>query len=147
MSSWFARGLERREFMAWAAAAGASVALLGCGGEGAAGTVVAAGGKVTLSFSQFPDLSTPGGGVVVQVQGGNPVLVVRQDTTTAVAMSAVCTHQGCTVNFDQGTKGASCPCHGSQYDAAGQVVHGPATRSLAALPAVVDGAGITVTVG
>jgi cytochrome b6-f complex iron-sulfur subunit len=45
------------------------------------------------------------------------------------AISAVCTHLGCTVR--QGGPGFSCPCHGSQYDANGRVVHGPAPRSLA----------------
>lgn len=44
------------------------------------------------------------------------------------AVSAVCTHLGCTVNNT--TDGFHCPCHGSVFDASGTVVHGPAPRPL-----------------
>ncbi len=44
------------------------------------------------------------------------------------AVSAVCTHLGCTVNL-AGT-GFHCPCHGSVFDHAGAVVSGPAPSSL-----------------
>lgn len=44
------------------------------------------------------------------------------------AISAICTHLGCTVR--RGGPGFMCPCHGSQYDRNGHVVHGPAPRSL-----------------
>lgn len=45
------------------------------------------------------------------------------------AISSVCTHLGCNVNHVAGG-GFACPCHGSRYDANGQVVHGPAPRPL-----------------
>lgn len=45
------------------------------------------------------------------------------------AISAICTHLGCTVR--KGGPGFTCPCHGSQYDQNGQVVHGPAPQALA----------------
>jgi len=44
------------------------------------------------------------------------------------AISSVCTHLGC--NVRKGGPGFVCPCHGSQYDENGHVVHGPAPRSL-----------------
>ncbi len=46
------------------------------------------------------------------------------------AMSAVCTHLGCTVNRSDDGNGFQCPCHGSRFDADGQVVAGPAPRAL-----------------
>jgi cytochrome b6-f complex iron-sulfur subunit len=45
------------------------------------------------------------------------------------AISAICTHLGCTVR--QGGPGFACPCHGSEYDKNGNVVQGPAPKSLA----------------
>jgi cytochrome b6-f complex iron-sulfur subunit len=47
------------------------------------------------------------------------------------AMSLICTHLGCTV--EQKTDGFDCPCHGSRYDANGNVLKGPAAKSLRAL--------------
>ncbi len=138
-------GIERRDFMLTLAAIGASAALIRCGdSSNTNGTVSVVGGKVTLPLSQFPALASPGGGVVVEVQGGNPLVVLRKDATTVVALTAVCTHQGCTVNY--AGSGISCPCHGSRYDLTGQVTQGPATQALRSYPAVVDGSAVTVTV-
>ncbi len=53
------------------------------------------------------------------------------------AISAVCTHLGCAVNWDQSEQAFVCPCHGSRYDALGQVTGGPASRNLALVTAVV----------
>ena len=47
------------------------------------------------------------------------------------ALSLVCTHLGCTVG--QKDTGFTCPCHGSQYDANGNVLRGPAQKPLRAL--------------
>lgn len=47
------------------------------------------------------------------------------------ALSAVCTHLGCTVNQDPRAPGRyRCPCHGSSFDEEGQVTAGPAPRPL-----------------
>jgi cytochrome b6-f complex iron-sulfur subunit len=45
------------------------------------------------------------------------------------AVSAVCTHLGCTVNL--AGKGFHCPCHGSVFNPNGAVVSGPAPSPLA----------------
>ena len=47
------------------------------------------------------------------------------------ALSLTCTHLGCTV--EQDGEGYHCPCHGSHFNADGQVEHGPATEALKAL--------------
>ena len=44
------------------------------------------------------------------------------------ALSLVCTHLGCTV--EQKAGGFACPCHGSRYDANGNVLQGPAQKPL-----------------
>ena len=45
------------------------------------------------------------------------------------AVSAVCTHLGCTVRHVEGA-GFVCPCHGSRFDVRGRVLDGPAPRPL-----------------
>lgn len=46
-------------------------------------------------------------------------------------MTQICTHLGCVPLGQQGEyDGWFCPCHGSQYDAAGRVRHGPAPQNM-----------------
>ncbi len=44
------------------------------------------------------------------------------------AMSLVCTHLGCIVG--ESREGFLCPCHGSRFGPAGEVLGGPAPRAL-----------------
>ena len=44
----------------------------------------------------------------------------------------ICTHLGCIPLADQGPyDGYFCPCHGSVYDTAGRIRHGPAPENMA----------------
>ncbi|MEL6135949.1 MAG: Rieske 2Fe-2S domain-containing protein [Cyanobacteria bacterium J06626_23] len=52
-------------------------------------------------------------------------------------ISAVCTHLGCTVNWNPETQSFACPCHGSRFDALGAVIEGPAPRALELITVVV----------
>lgn len=45
------------------------------------------------------------------------------------AISAICTHLGCTVK--ETSWGFQCPCHGSRFDRNGRVIRGPAPKPLA----------------
>ena len=55
------------------------------------------------------------------------IIVVRKDRKI-YAMSAICTHQSC-ILATRDMK-LCCPCHGSRFDLAGNVIHGPARESL-----------------
>jgi cytochrome b6-f complex iron-sulfur subunit len=46
------------------------------------------------------------------------------------AVSAICTHLGCTVNLGPDGNSFACPCHGSHFNTQGQVTSGPAPRPL-----------------
>lgn len=61
-----------------------------------------------------------------------------------IAYSKVCTHAGCPVAlYRRGPQQLMCPCHQSTFDVVhgGEVVFGPAARSLPQLPIVIDADG------
>ncbi len=80
--------------------------------------------------------------------GDRPLAVTRVTESMVVAVSRVCTHQGCTVLLP-GAAGTTldCPCHGSRFTTSGGVVNGPATRSLQTYPARIQGDQVVVTLG
>ena len=56
------------------------------------------------------------------------------------ALSRICTHEGCSVNFDLAQNKLICPCHGSTYEAPdGNVISGPTQRNLKKINVKVDG--------
>ena len=47
-----------------------------------------------------------------------------------LAISAVCTHLHCIVNWNQVLKRFECPCHGAKFNLMGEVLEGPPPRPL-----------------
>jgi glycine/D-amino acid oxidase-like deaminating enzyme/nitrite reductase/ring-hydroxylating ferredoxin subunit len=76
------------------------------------------------------DSLLPGQAAVVRAEG-RPIAAYRDDAGRLHAVSARCTHLGCTVAFNEAEKTWDCPCHGSRFDVNGRVLHGPAVRDLA----------------
>jgi nitrite reductase/ring-hydroxylating ferredoxin subunit len=75
-----------------------------------------------------------------------PIAVTRVSETVVLAVSRVCTHQGCTVNLPTATGGTlDCPCHGSRFQTNGQVVSGPANRALSSFPTRIEGGQVVIT--
>lgn len=55
---------------------------------------------------------------------------VYNQNGTLTAFSNICTHKGCSVPYVAADGKFECPCHGSQYDKTGEVIHGPAPKRL-----------------
>ena len=90
------------------------------------GTV--SGGAVNVTVDAASPLANVGGAALVQSSSGN-FLVSRTAQDAFTALTAVCTHEQCTVTGFQNSRYV-CPCHGSQYSTTGAVLQGPASRSL-----------------
>lgn len=71
----------------------------------------------------------PGEGQVVEIDG-NRVAAYRDDEGKLTKKSAVCTHLGCLVHWNEAEKTWDCPCHGSRFKPTGEVIGGPAEKPL-----------------
>ena len=62
--------------------------------------------------------------------GDGRTAAYRDDDGELHAVSARCTHLGCTVRFNDAERSWDCPCHGSRFDLTGKVLEGPAVHDL-----------------
>jgi thiosulfate dehydrogenase [quinone] large subunit len=78
---------------------------------------------------------------------GDPGVLLKLADGSIVAFDAVCTHAGCTVEYDRSYGLLVCPCHGAAFDPThdGQVVAGPTNQPLAPIPIHVDTASGRIT--
>ncbi len=65
------------------------------------------------------------GGRLIVTYAGKPVLVRQGADGQVEALSLVCTHLGCTVEWDEENQGFRCPCHEGKFDAEGRAIAGP----------------------
>ena len=79
--------------------------------------------------AQSADHLGPGDGGIVDVDGMK-VAAHRSADGTLHAVSAICTHLGCTVSWNPAEATWDCPCHGSRFSCEGAVINGPAVEDL-----------------
>ncbi|MCA1729287.1 MAG: Rieske (2Fe-2S) protein [Actinobacteria bacterium] len=78
---------------------------------------------------------------------GQSAVLVHLQSGEYVAYSAVCTHQGCLVNYQPQSQKLSCPCHGSVFDPAREaaVETGPARAPLPKINTAVQNGEVVLT--
>lgn len=89
------------------------------------------------------DLQSQGSLAFTSPSNGDPAVAVALPGGRVVAFDAVCTHAGCTVQYDAGQRLLACPCHGAEFDPSNgaAVVAGPAPTPLASIPLQVGSDG------
>ncbi len=141
--------MNRRDLIQRIALGGAVVVLMPSIVESCSKSSTGDNGKLTpdgsaidldITLPAYSALATAGGYVVVQ-----NIIVINVDNSKFVALSSVCTHQGCTVGFDAPSGDIKCPCHGSVYATSGSVITGPAPSALRAYTAAKSGNIISVS--
>lgn len=71
-----------------------------------------------------------GKGEVIDLNG-QAAAVYRGPDSEIHVRSAVCTHMGCHVQWNDAERTWDCPCHGSRFKVTGEVIGGPAEQPLA----------------
>jgi cytochrome b6-f complex iron-sulfur subunit len=79
---------------------------------------------IDLTDPDYSALTTAAGSMVIDD------IIVINTGDGFVALSSVCTHQGCQVAYNPSTGNLPCPCHGSLYSISGSVLNGPASAPL-----------------
>jgi Rieske Fe-S protein len=74
---------------------------------------------------------------------GTDAVCIGRDTGGIYAMTLTCPHAGCDIGETGSVspQGLFCGCHGSEFDANGNVVRGPARQSLEHFAVTADAAG------
>ncbi len=149
--------MKRRDFMNWigvgAIATSLPVAIAACTpGADEAATSEATAPPETDSGSAdgFVALGTTAeleaqGSLTSEDAFSEPVVVIQDpaDPAALIALSAKCTHAGCTVVWQEDL--FACPCHGSKFNPDGTVATGPADAPLAKYTAKVEGDSVMVS--
>ncbi|MGA3032976.1 MAG: Rieske (2Fe-2S) protein [Terracidiphilus sp.] len=98
--------------------------------------------EVTLKDAQ----KLPAGSVLMFRFGPSPAMLIHHQDGRWIALSAVCTHLGCTVKYEPEMDRIHCACHGGVYNAyTGANVSGPPPKPLKTFKVAVSDTGVEVS--
>jgi cytochrome b6-f complex iron-sulfur subunit len=86
---------------------------------------------------RFPLSELPVGSTKQITYAGLPTLVLRTPESIK-AFSLICTHLGCTIEWQAGESEFYCPCHDGRFDQFGEVIAGPPPVPLEQFPVSVE---------
>ena len=95
--------------------------------------------KVVLSKQEIPI-----GGSKVILFRDQPAIVINRPGKGFIALSKVCTHLGCLVEYVKERNLLICPCHAGTFDLEGTVLSGPPPKPLQKLPLRVEGEQVII---
>lgn len=97
--------------------------------------------NLTLNLTDTANtaLASPGGYIYK-----NNIIIAHLISGSYVALSSICTHQSCTVSFDESASDFPCHCHNSLFASNGSVINGPATLPLTSYKTTLSGNTLTI---
>ena len=101
-------------------------------------------GEPKVKQLSFKKMEIPIGDARDIVFNGTPVIIINRPDNGYVALSRVCTHLGCLVDYDKSKKRLLCPCHAGIYDLDGSVVSGLPTRPLPEFALKIKGENVVI---
>lgn len=139
--------IGRRAFLIQGALAAAALALAACSNatglnDNGGGTI--SGGSASIKVSDYPALANVGGVAMLSLSG-SPVAVVRTGTSTYIALSRICPHQGGTIGETSNGE-FQCPVHGATFNLSGQWIGGQPTSNMRSYTTSYDSATGTLTI-
>lgn len=99
------------------------------------------GNKITIDLKIQTTLNASGGWILIT----SGKTLVSKVGNMFVALTSVCTHSGCDSSWSFANATYNCSCHGSKFDAQGNVISGPASQPLKAYTTSVSGDILTIT--
>ena len=99
----------------------------------------AQGRKITIKREEIP----PGSAKDIVVHS-IPAIVINTPGKGFIALSKVCTHLGCLVEYEKARNRLLCPCHAGVYNLEGNVVSGPPPKPLQKFAVKVEGEDIVI---
>jgi Rieske Fe-S protein len=101
--------------------------------------------KVAVKLEKVKKLKEIGGWTILNLKG-RQILFVRDAQDSIRALSPICTHKKCLVEYNPESKKIQCNCHKSIYDLEGKVLEGPAPKPLLTYEAKLNKNRIIVTI-
>jgi len=86
----------------------------------------------------------PSGDAKDIIYRNSPAVIINRSDKGFIALSRVCTHLGCLVEYNRGKQRLICPCHAGNFDLEGNVLSGPPPKPLTAIPLRIDGENIVI---
>ena len=156
--------MERKDFIEQVGLSSAAILIFGCmqscsktsdmtsgntnsgnnsgnAGTGSAGTNTQVDFTINIAIAPYTSLNTPGGFYVDTATG---IIIARTLNSDFLAVSASCTHQGSTIEFQANANRFYCAAHGSAFDTTGAATVGPAKTALKQYKTTLTGTNLRV---
>lgn len=142
--------MTRRDWIRRLAATSATVSAWSAGfsGQRAGAAPTDVRDVLRLNLAAFPALDLNSGSAMISHDREATVMLINRESDTDYhVLDPTCTHMGCRVGpYSISSNTSFCPCHSSEYDIAGHVLHGPALADLSRYTSRLEGSILVIEV-